>query len=283
MDKDKLDQLASQVLPKGFKLTADRGHTAKIVLDPNSASQFERWSKNTNKTDLKGYDTKQTSKRAIMKDISLGYIESEADRLTREGQESNRVIDSVADLIKDRQSMEEAIKNAFEKHKSLFNLVGKKAEIKSADWDALFMTKKIQDIIKNNNSSLLINYIKRKYNVDDQRAELVVNKLSKNKRLKLIEEASSMPSSKQPVTKIKVKKQSVQEKLGIPILKKQKSKTGTYYRRSKPRKFSSLELQFLQNNQEKPISEINKLFNFTFAKKRTLNSLRNKLYRLKKS
>ena len=83
MDKKKLDALASKVLPPSYKLEKDRDFNAKIILDPDNPASFKRWKDNTNKTDMKGYDTRdrgQPSTNELIKKMNIGYMETEADR-----------------------------------------------------------------------------------------------------------------------------------------------------------------------------------------------------------
>jgi len=285
MDRKKLDKLAGKVLPPSFRLEKDRDFdvvTPKNMLDPDKPQDFKKWKDNTATHDLKGYDTTdrgQKSTKQIFKEMHIGYIETEADRLVRSGQESNRLIEDVADEIIDRRTMIEAVKKAFKSDKSLSHLVSKKANLTDKDWDALLNTKKMQDIISKNSNAKLREYIKRTQKVDDYRADTIIAKLPKDKKMELIQKAVRMKPLQTRKKGVKVKKQQPI----IPFAKRQKAKSGKVYRRTKPRRWGQTEVNLIKNNKNKPAKEILEIFNQTFKEKRTFGSIRNKLYRLKSS
>jgi len=283
MEQKKLDRMAKQVLPDSFKLESDRGRNAKVVLNPDKPKEFKRWKDATNKTDLKGFDTKkekEKSIREINKSLHLGYIESDPERFVREGHETRRLIDSVKDKIFDKESMIKAVSEVWKKESSLKSFWKEQDWIKKRDWEALFNTSHLQSIIKQNSVLPLVKMIQKQYNINVNKAQAIYDKLPQRKKNQLIQK--HILGIKKPKTKtIKVKKaRPIFDSL--PKAKRQKSKAGTYYIRTKPQKWSAMQQKFLKNNQNQKVDDLVRIYNNTFSAKRTKSSLYTKLYRLKK-
>jgi len=283
MEKEKLNIMAKKFVPDGFKLEKDRSYNAKVVLDPDNPANFKRWKKNTNKVDLRGFDTrkeKELSLRQVLKKSSLGYIESEPDRFVAEGYETRRLIDSIADKIYDKESMIKEITSVWKRDNGLRSFWDSGEWITKGDWEALFKTGYIQGIIKNNVVEPVLSAIRDKYKVSDFKARQVFEKLSEEK-INLIYQATRRGKIKQ--IKIIKKKKTINPILAsIPRAKRQMSKGGIFYQRTKPQIWSKMQEKFLINNSKQPILDLFKVYNSTFSVKRTMGSLQNKIYRLKK-
>lgn len=281
MDKEKLNRMAKQVVPDGFRLEKDRSRNAKIVLDPNKPSHYKKWKSAPNKTDLKGFDTKkqkEKSTRKILKSLNVGYIESDPERFVAEGYETRRLIDSVSKNIYDKESMIKAVTEVWKKDSSLKSFWREQDWIKKSDWDALFKTNYIQNLVKKNTVIPLLKQIQKQYNVSQTKAEAIYNKLPQAKKDQLI---------KQQVSGIKIPSRKKMKKArpiydSLPKAKRQKSRTGTYYVRTKPQKWSSMQETFLRNNIHQKVDDLLRTYNNTFSTKRTKSSLSTKYYRLKK-
>jgi len=281
MDKEKLNMMAKQIVPDGFRLESDRSRNAKVILDPNNPSDYKKWKKAPNKTDLKGFDTKkekEKSTKQVLKSLNVGYIESDPERFVAEGYETRRLIDSVANKIYDRDSMIKALTEVWKSDTSLKSFWQDQEWIGKRDWDALFKTTYIQNLVKKNTIVPLLKQIQKQFNVSEGKAQAIFNKLPQRKKDQLIN---------QQITGIKIPTRRKQPKArpifdSLPKAKRQKSKKGNYYVRTKPQKWSSMQETFLRNNINQKVDDLVKIYNNTFSTKRTKSSLQTKYYRIKK-
>ncbi len=277
-----LDKFGTQIVPNGVRLEQDRGRNAKIIHSPTKKGK-QAWAKNPNKSDLKGFDTKdrkQPSKKKIGNLLGLGYIETDPDRFVADGYVTRQLIDSVSDEIIDLDSLKQAVTKAWKTDNSLKSFWDKQNELKNADWEALLKTGHIQKIIKNNTMLPVIKAIQKKFNIDSLKAKQVYDKMPSHTKEKLLKQSVSKGTISKPKPKIVAKKQQSMIDL-IPKIKQQKSKKGNFYQRTKPQKWSKMQELFLSNYKTEKIETVFKMYNDSFSTKRTKNSLQNKIYRLK--
>jgi len=283
MEIDKLNRLAKKVVPDGFKLEKDRSRNAKIVLDPDNPAQLSRWKKATNRTDLKGFDTKKEKTLSVKQVLSkqkVGYIESDPDRIVRQGHVTRELIDSISDKIVDRESMIKEVTAVWKKDKSLNSFWDGQHWLKKSDWEALFNTDHMKNIIRKNTILPVLKTIQKQFNVDIVKAKNIYDKMPDDKKATLLKRTSNLGRLKEQIQKPQPKVKPIQL---VPLLKRQKSRVGKFYRRAKPQKWTQIQKNFLNNYSNEKIDVIIKIYNNSFSKKRTMIGLKTKLYRMKKS
>jgi len=266
------DQKAKEVLPEGTRLTTDRYFKAK-----DTTTDFEEWKKNPRRRDLQGFDTpdaKEPSIRQATEDLTgmpTGYqaLMAEPERFIDPSYESGRLLEGEKDNIYDLQSFVAAVKRSWSNDPSLPNLL----ESVSGDepFIKMFEQKKVQDWVAQN---LGYSYLQKKLNIEPQRAKSVWNNLTIKQRMNVLKKANK------PI-RIKTKKVKTATIKRI----RQVSAKGIEYKRSKPKRFSEMEIEFIQSRKNQSYRSIISDYQKYFGRKgilRSESSLKNKIYRLKR-
>lgn len=273
-----VDDVGKKTLPEGHSLASDRGKTAERVFDkPKDWKDY-----GTNKSDLKGFDTKRAKEGKLARGIAWeqgeGYVKQEADRFMRQDQDSYRRLQRFKDKFYDYDSFKKVLKEAWSGDNSLHGLVAGKQTYEN-DFEALFDHPTVQGWLQNNIKELAIPVIQKKYNIERGRATQVWDRLSAQKRGKVL---TRILHGKR--IKIKGKKSRV-----VPTLKKGKvnlikvNRSGKVYRRTKSRTWTQKEINLLRNNQNRGVKWVQEWYNRVFYENsRTESSIANKYYRLKK-
>lgn len=264
--------------PKGSSLATDRKIQAQTVFKPNQVDQWLK--KGINRSDLQGYDTpdaREPSFKAIRSALhssqTLGYVESEPDRFMHDRQQTRRLLEGVKDKVVDYRSFKIAVDEAWSKDKSLKFLVKNMLE---SDYEALFKTPKVQQWLKSNTSTALIAGLMRRFSVDRDRAQAIYERMNEDSRNKLL--AAFMHSRPLRVAP-RIEPEPMPRTPSVPLIT-QRSRSGRSYSRSKPIKWSDMELEFLHNNRQMPLRTLTDLHNNTFSTRRTLSSIKSRRLRL---
>ena len=279
-----LDKIGKKSLPEGFgskhphvdALAVDRRKQAKVVTDDPAT-----WRRlGTNKSDLKGFDTKRSPKtaekatRRLLYDQGVGYVEQEPDRFLREDQQSRRLLEQNKDKILDYQTFKQVIKQSWGQDTSLNQLVNG-TYAKESDFKALFEQGIVQQWLQQNIENTAIPVLMRQLNIEEGRARSVWARLPARKRGKLLTKINQGQ-------KLRVKRKTV-----IPTLKQGRVKLikyqrgGKTFQRAKPVKWTAMQEKFIVNNKDKGIKYLFDFYNRIFKNPRTESAIRNKMYRIK--
>lgn len=269
-----LDEEGKKYLPEGMPLSVDRLFDANKITD-----DINEWKDKTNRMDLRHFDTidaQEPKPKDIVKGITgrtsgEQVLESEPDRLVSKGVAGERLAKYKEKII-NFETFKKAIESAWASDPSLKNLW---EEVKGSK-DDVFMSMYNENIIQkwlaDNNKDSMISYLMKRYNVEKGRAERLYTRLPVKRKKTLL----NLIISKQG--KVKVVKKKV-PKMPKTIRIRQVSRGGTTYLRSKPSRFTELQIDFLLRRQNRPLARIHEEYNSRFPNYRTESSLRNKLYR----
>lgn len=256
-----VDQVGKEFLPEGFSLATDRGKDAKtVVSDPR------KWKDRHNRTDLKGFDTRQAKEkkaRKVLYQAGVGYIEQEPERFLK------YISDEKGEFL-DYNTFKDAVNKAFDKDVSLSKL---KSTMKESDYQALFDTREVQDWLSENITEVAIPILMRKHNIERKRAELVWSKYPARKRGRIM---TRILSGKRVATTGKRIKPMMKDSRVVFMT------TSAGRRVMKPIPWTDTQEDFLKNNKGRfTIKQLHDWYNKIFSDARTLGSLRGKIYRMR--
>jgi len=198
-----LDREAKKYLPESHKLDVDRLFTAERVV-----TDINEWKDRTDKVDLKGFDTRDAKEKSIDKVLMSNYgvkttadlvLMTEPDRFLRNDQESRRLLEKNKDKIYDFNSFKEQLKGAWGQDSSLLNLLDNVTDFDKC-LKPMFSQSVVQSWLQENIRPQLIQYIKKKFNVEPIRAMRIISKLDDSTRRKLYIKAKfkSLPKIRIP-------------------------------------------------------------------------------------
>lgn len=272
----RLDDIGKSILTDPHALAVDRGKSAEVV------DSVDEWKKRgTNRSDLKGFDTKikpktaEKATRRLLYDQGVGYVEQEPDRFLRGDQQSRKLLEQNKDKILDYETFKQVLKQSWGQDTSLNQLVNG-TYAKESDFKALFEQGIVQQWLQQNIENTAIPVLMRKLNIEEGRARMVWSKLPARKRGKLLTKINKGQ-------KLKIKRKTV-----IPALKEGRVKLieyqrgGKTYNRSKPVKWTAMQEKFIVNNRSKGLKWVTQFYNRIFDNPRTQGSISNKYYRMKK-
>lgn len=272
-----------QLYPSGSPLDQDRKHRAQTVFKPN---QIDKWlAMGVNRSDLQGYDTpsaREPSKRKIMGTLAragqVGYVESEPERFVHPTHRTYKLLSEHKDEITSYETFKAAVQKAWNKDHSLPDLVDNMTE---ADYQALYKTGTIQKWLESNSKGVLVEGLQRRFNIERRRAEAIYERLTPDNRQKLmgslltgrrVQLRQRLPEAEPEPTPRTV--------APAQAMLRQRSRGGHEYSRTKPVRWTELEVQFIRSNRQVALQALLALHNQTFSHRRTLSSLRNKRQRI---
>lgn len=284
-----IDELGKQFLPEGRALSTDRAKDARTVVDrPDQPVEYRgrqtTWEKDHNLIDLAGFDTrKQRERKAVSVIKELRNIRrktnsgedaviEEPERFLDEKQKAGQLIAKYKKLILDFDSFKAILKRAWSEDPLLPELF-KEISDKDDIIKLLFETNKVQDWIKENSEGILLDVIRRQYGVEVGRAGQILKGLSNKQRLKLLRQSDvrvEMPARPRAPRRPTVRQIT------------QRSRAGREYTRAFPRRWISQEITLLRNYRDEPLARIQEIHAQVFPR-RTLSSIRNKVYRVRTS
>lgn len=263
--------------PEGSALMRDRQVTAETVFKP---SQVDKWLEaGVNRTDLEGFDTRaarEPSQKKIAstlyKRYGVGYVESDPERFMHPNHVTRRLLEDEKGRIADLKSFREAVQTAWDKDKSLKNLL---KNMTDGDYEALFNTRDVQQWVNRNSSEFIIQGLMQKLNIERGRAEAAYMRLNDEGRQKVMRRLVSGGSIR--FTRQQAEPEPTPRATGGIS---QRSRGGREYTRSKPAKWTDLQLEFLRSNRGMPRKAIYPLYNATFRDRRSPGSINTKMKRM---
>jgi hypothetical protein len=283
------DEIKEKWFPEGHSLDTDRGREAQEVFTEKEVKKFEAWKKDHAHSDLKGFDTpdaKELTPRQVVKKITgrrsgEDAILDEPSRFTDPKTGAGADISKYSKQIRDFNSFKQVVKQAWgQKHgDSIKNLYD---DISKGNLDevlkTLYLTKQVQSWLNENRKPDMIKAIMQRFGVEQQRAIRVFDRLSPSAKEKLL---TRVIKSKEPRL-VREPKKGISKRINIPMIRQVSSK-GKQYSRAKPKRWTDMQTRFLKNNRSLPLDNLIERYNMVFAKeRRTISSLKNKIYRLKR-
>jgi len=272
-----LDKEGKKYLPEGVALSVDRLFDAENIVD-----DINEWKDNTNRSDLRHFDTtdaqepkpKDIVRKLTGRTSGEQVLESEPDRLVSKGVAGDKLA-RYKKKINNFDTFKQAVEKAWNSDHSLKNLWNEVKGSKDEVFMAMYNTDTVQKWVKENNFEDMMSYLMQRFNIERLRAERVYNRLPIKRKDSLLKRVISSQG------KVKVVQKKVVKKPEIRRIR-QVSWKGTTYRRSKPVKFTDNQIEFLSRRQNRPLARVHEEYvsRFDF---RTELSLRNKLYRLRRS
>jgi len=197
--------------------------------------------------------------------------DDERDRYFNKGSVTRELIEKIRYDIYDYESFVELLKNAFSEDASLHGLINH-PNFEDNSFRTLFSHPLIQKWIKINDHDRTIKYISRQSRVSIAQARDMFNRLTERDK-------SRVRIASTQKRKITIKKRQEKPKKRLKRIT-QISKAGTTYRRSKPQRWTELQVRFLNNNRQERVARLLEIYNLLFPEiPRTESSLKNKLYR----
>lgn len=269
----------NRYIPSEHALDVDRALDAKKI-----TSNINKWKQNTNKMDLRGFDTtrqKLPSTRTVLNREGIGYIEREADRFVRDGQVAKDLLEAKSSQIYDYRTFVETLREAWNADVSLRSLVDNSNE---KDFRALFETSRVQGWLRGNVRDVGIAGIMERLDISMTRATQLWGRLPDREKDRVIE--SVLSGKRFSITRAtRQVRQAGTIRRARRRMVQQVGATGTSYRRTKPVQFTEMEIRFLTNRKRQdpsiPLRRLQEEHNAIFRRTpRTVSSLRNKVYRL---
>jgi len=279
-----IDDIGKQYIPESARLATDRG---KSVKKKNLVDDPKEWvRRGTNRTDLRGFDTKsakERSKKSVIKELKgirtattsgEDALIEEPDRFLKyfPQQLSKQEMEKIVDF----KTFKDAIRKVFGKDKSLANLF-EDIGGKDTGYMEVFNTDTVQQWVRENTDSLMVEYLMQKNNIERGRASDVWRNLTPVQKNKVI---SKFMSTKKVRVRTSTKIPTLVD--GKVKLISQRSASGRTYQRRKPMQWTDMQETFIKNNKQKGWIWVEEFYNKIFPQSRTLSSMRNKFYRLKK-
>lgn len=263
-------------VPSGSRLpvrSAGTGLQTQLrTISGNSSPPISMPKRSNNPVHNAGYNQRGTA-------IGRDYIQTDPERFVKDGQETKRLIDQMKNTFYDFESFKLNVKGAFNNDKSLANLVDASDD---RDWKALFDTKYVQSLIKNNTEYKARSYLAQKLRISHEKAGIMLAKMSRPRYAKFLQNVNNMDRAFDIIQK---QKQTMPLTTSVSLNKvTQQSRNGTIYQRAKPVKWSDRQVQFLRNNMGRNTKDIYRDYVFYFKTfQRSERSISNKVYRLKKT
>lgn len=149
-------------------------------------------------------------------------------------------------------------------------------------WEALYNTTIVKGWLKENTQGSAVAWLRNRFKISETKAKSVYNRLSEKNKTKVVE--ASLTGKRVRIRPIPTVTERGQRKPYIPARPRvrQVSRTGTSYLRTKPQRFTDLELRFLRNNAPRmSLVRLLEAHRGTFMQTpRTLLSLKNKVRRI---
>ncbi len=270
-----------------FRWRVDRALKAK-------KKPLSEWKKDTARADWDRYDTPDRKPLPDKRDLwkSKHHTRSsgeaalleEPERFVRPGQESRRLLESIKDQIYDFESFKKYARKVLASDKGGFDFFVKDIDLRGTDagYMALFNTGVVQGWLKENTMGIATKWLRDRFNITDTRAKAIFSKLSQKNKDRLL--ISAITGKKLRVRLVKPVTERGKAKAYIPARPRirQVSRTGTSYLRTKPQRFTDMEVRFLHTNARRmPLLKLFEAHQTTFLQTpRTLLSLKNKVRRL---
>jgi len=272
---------------KSFAWQVDRALVAK-------KKPLSEWKKDTARADWDSYDTPSRrplpTKRGGLKgkhhtsSSAEAAMMDEPERFVKQGQESRRLLEKIKDNFYDLDSFKKEARKALGDDKGGFDQFIADMDSKGSNrgYEALFNTPVVQQWLKENTQGAAIGYLRNRFKISDTKAKSIYGKLSEKNRMKVIE--SSFTGKRIRIKQMPTVVVRGVTKPSIPVRPRirQVSRTGTSYLRTKPQRFTELEIRFMRNNaQRMSLVRLLEAHRSTFLQTpRTILSLKNKVTRL---
>jgi len=292
-----IESMGKDIVPEGSGLERDRNITAQTILDPNNAKDWLKYKQQHSKLDMRGFDTrkqKEPTIKSVIHSITghTNYIATDPDRFVKAGSVTRKVIDSVADEMKDFKSFKKAIEKAFMKDDSLKHFFENGKWVFENDFKALWETDHIQQIVKKNQRVPLVDYIMTKFDVEPIRAGKILDSMTAVEQAHLLvkletnktyQKALKRSSGGVKIMRAERPRPTTPAKIKMENMVRQLTKQGgNRYLRSKPTKWTINEIRIVSNYSHYTSREI-RLILERIGKQRSLSSIQTKRFRLRKS